>query len=361
MMLTRVIFLLVFLAWTNALAEPAIDNMSGSFTSGDTATITGSQFGSHDLKIEWRGNEIEAGQAGTILTSQGRWYYERQPNSSWAAPVYSTAHAHSGKQSLEVDLTSKWQGALRYDSGTGVAPDSSLFVSWWVYLSDMVGDGQWKMFRINWQNDIQDDYPQMVMFNWYNANQLIVRPGPETSSNTKYVYPSYPDVSGKWYRMDVIIKESSLGRDNGSLSTFTHDPESRMAVKRSTLSNIMTYHSGDRRHRWFLWQNYVGNGMNSLKVFLDDIYIQTGTQARVEIGDDDNWADCTWREIQVPTSWTDNSISFQVNSGAFTDGQTAYLFVVDSDGNPSAGQPITIGSGSRSPALPTPPTNLKIQ
>ncbi len=352
-MLIRVTCLFIFLMGTNALATPLVQNINGAFESGCTVSISGSGFGTHDLNIEWRGNEIEAGQAGEFLISQDNWYYTEMPNEDWVAPKYSTTMAHSGKQSLEVDLTSYWQCPLRYDSGTGIAPGTTLFVSWWVYLSDLTGDGQWKMFRINWQNDIQDDYPQMVMFNWYNANALYVRPGPDISSNVIKNYPAYPDETGRWYRMDVVIKESSLGVPDGFISTNTHDPEMGSAVKVSSESNIMTYYSGERRHQWFLWQNYRGNGLSSLRVFLDDIYVQPGTQARVEIGDDENWADCSWREIQIPTAWSSDTVVFQVNKGSFKDGDTAYLFVVDADGNASSGHAIIIGG-------PASPLNLRI-
>ena len=354
MILIRVVCLCLFFWGTNIWAKPFIQNINGALESDGTVSISGSGFGSHNLNVEWRGNDIEEGQAGAFLTSKDNWYYTEMPNDDWIAPKYSTSFAHSGKQSLEVDLTNHWQCPLRYDSGMEITPGATLFASWWVYISDLTGDGQWKMFRINWQNDIQDDYPQVVMFNWYNANALYVRPGPKVSSNVVKDYPAYPDEPGRWYRMDVVIKESSIGGSDGFISTYTHDPENGNAIRISTESNIMTYYSGERYHQWFLWQNYRGNGLSSLRIFLDDLYIQPETQARVEIGDDENWANCTWREIQIPTVWSSNTITFQVNQGRFNNGEMAYLFVVDAEGNASNGHAITLG-------VPASPSNLRIQ
>lgn len=45
------------------------------------------------------------------------------------------------------------------------------------------------------------------------------------------------------------------------------------------------------------------------------------------------------------TSWSASSIQATVRTGSFSNG-TAYLFVVDSDGNVSSGYEVTVGSGS---------------
>jgi hypothetical protein len=51
-----------------------------------------------------------------------------------------------------------------------------------------------------------------------------------------------------------------------------------------------------------------------------------------------------YREIKVPSAWSDGSIKITVNQGSFQAGETAYLFVVDSDGNVNpTGFPIVIG------------------
>ena len=52
------------------------------------------------------------------------------------------------------------------------------------------------------------------------------------------------------------------------------------------------------------------------------------------------------REVQVPTSWSATSIAVTANLGAFATGSTAYVYVVDPNGQVSAGRPVTIGAGT---------------
>jgi hypothetical protein len=76
------------------------------------------------------------------------------------------------------------------------------------------------------------------------------------------------------------------------------------------------------------------------------------------IGNARTFNGCTIREIQIPTAWSDNSITVTVNQGVFGSGMTVYLYVVDQNGAVnSTGYPITVGSGI---SAPSPPTGLKI-
>ena len=61
--------------------------------------------------------------------------------------------------------------------------------------------------------------------------------------------------------------------------------------------------------------------------YFDDIYIDTSL-ARVVLADKPALSEATIIENQIPTAWSDGSITATVNLGKFTQGQTAYLFVV---------------------------------
>ncbi len=78
----------------------------------------------------------------------------------------------------------------------------------------------------------------------------------------------------------------------------------------------------------------------------DDVFIDH-TRARVELGNANTWSSSTIREIQIPTAWSDGSITVNVNKGSFISG-TAYLFVIDSSGNASNGYPVTLNAGTTS-------------
>ena len=114
-------------------------------------------------------------------------------------------------------------------------------------------------------------------------------------------------------------------------------------------SNIITRLPGSEKWRHFVFENYWGNigaggGNGTLeKMYFDDIFIQFNTRARVEIGDASTWANCTHREIQPALTWSDTGITGPFNQGSFKTGDTVYIFVVDEDGIPSDGYPVTIG------------------
>jgi hypothetical protein len=137
-------------------------------------------------------------------------------------------------------------------------------------------------------------------------------------------------------------------------------------------SHIGNYQNNvNNQHRFLHFENYCGNASQgscaSSSVYYDDIYVQTGTQARVELCAESTWAGKKHCEIQVPSDWSDNSVTLAANQGSFTNGQQAYLYVIDSSGAlNSSGYPVTIGSGGGTPpptdtTPPAAPTGLKVQ
>jgi len=104
------------------------------------------------------------------------------------------------------------------------------------------------------------------------------------------------------------------------------------------------------------YEHYWGAPGTAMHMWVDDVYLDI-TLARIVLGDKATWASCTHREVQIPTAWSDTSITVMVNQGAFQDGAQAYLYVVDADGTPNPeGFPITLGEGEG----PTPDLNPPI-
>jgi hypothetical protein len=91
--------------------------------------------------------------------------------------------------------------------------------------------------------------------------------------------------------------------------------------------------------------------------YMADLYLDYSI-ARVVLGNAPTLAASTIRELQIPTAWSNTSITFQANLGAFASGQTAYVYVVDANGVVSAtGRPVVLTSG---PPPPAAPTNIRI-
>jgi hypothetical protein len=72
-----------------------------------------------------------------------------------------------------------------------------------------------------------------------------------------------------------------------------------------------------------------------------DIYVDD-TWARVELGDNNVYDNCTHREMQIPTSWSASSIGVTFKPGSFAASASAWLFVIDANGNTTPGFPVTV-------------------
>ena len=108
---------------------------------------------------------------------------------------------------------------------------------------------------------------------------------------------------------------------------------------------------------WYMSNSADGNG----DLYFDDAYIDS-TWARVEIGNNAIYDQCTIREIQPPTGWSTSSITITCNPGALTG--TAYVFVTDINGNRNeTGFKVNIGEVADQPTskIPDAPANLTIQ
>ncbi|HRV99110.1 MAG TPA: hypothetical protein P5201_10985, partial [Aminobacteriaceae bacterium] len=62
------------------------------------------------------------------------------------------------------------------------------------------------------------------------------------------------------------------------------------------------------------------------------------------LGNASTWDACTHREIQIPSAWSQDTVTVTVNQGTFQPGETAWLYVTDADGNVNAtGLEVQIG------------------
>lgn len=77
---------------------------------------------------------------------------------------------------------------------------------------------------------------------------------------------------------------------------------------------------------------------DSAKAWFDDVYVSS-TQARVEVCNASTYEACTIKHIQYvdPAKWTDTQIELKLRNMSAFKGSSAYLYVVDKDGNVSAG------------------------
>ena len=330
----------------NVSANPAVIGVDGDVKDGGTLILTGTDFGVNESVSEFVGGSsghIEQTAEGQD-SSFGNWRIA-EGNGNDAAAFVTSDNARSGDKTWVVD--SDYNGSLRYDYGAEIPENTDVFVSWWVRFDIDDGDtGQWKMFRLSHHNDIQDSGTELVMFNWFggNGDQLIIRPDscPEGSNAVSYYGGKYPEVENHWVRMDQYIHTSNKGQKDGYNATVRLDDNVERSMWSSSSDPESKYpfvysYTSDLRYRWFIWQNYRGNGLDSLKVWMDDIYIQVGSFARVELGNAATLQDSNVRDIQRVKSWDNGQIQIEFNPGGFKVGDSAWLYVIDGRGLSSPG------------------------
>ena len=363
----KCLLVILFLFWASTCwATPSI-------TSGTTSSITGTGFGTNTSvgtsKLQYNGSNIESGTDGGVFTMTGWGVYSTTESDENAVPRYSSTKAHSGSQSIKIDYThddslNRYKGNFYYDYGSGI---SRVYVSFWVICDRAGSTGQWKIWRIKNDTSFTDGSLDFIQNCFANNTSRIASlfttqgnddwdcNGCAYDSHEQYLsadeVPGPTAVMNRWVRMEYWIDVGTRDNYDGTFFYKFHDPDNSTPVikdipKLSFDGNLMILKTGTTSD----WQALLFGGAAvdglDLLVYFDDVFIQIGSWARVEIGDASTWANCTHREVQLPTSWSDTSISFTLQQGSFSSGQTVYLFVVDDDGNASSGYAITLPGGS---------------
>jgi hypothetical protein len=247
-------------------------------------------------------------------------------------------------------------------------------MTWWIKFKHVGPAGQWKIWRLRPDNKVNDISPEFYQNAWYSSamKQAYMRPSNTDSEwlskdaqKSGVLWLNDEDVPkpDEWVRMEYFIKPSGQGKTDGTFTYFIHRPGDTISNPINYRNNLMTYGPNQtKRWQYVVFGQYWGNGGLDAKAWYDDIYMQFGSQARVEIGDKSTWNSCTYREIQVPTSWTSDKITITSNTGSFPAGSSAYLYVVDSNGLVNSnGYKLIIGQSISTIQKPsTAPTGLRI-
>lgn len=360
-------------ASSDSNASPAINSISGTVSDGQTITINGSGFGivgpnvilfddfETGINNNYIGNGVTPARVGT-------WEDSSTACSPTYYSIYSTSQAHSGTKSARqnwaksptADGGAMWIGPLFN------GPVTKIYFSFWTYLptgQNVPGSSggmgpNWKVWWLQSTPYHKDDF----------ASEIVTDPPYETSlcwvdgtKNRLCYMNSYQPFSfskGQWKRWEVYMT-ASTSSGVGQL-WFTSAAQARSLWANATGRTI---DDGSAGWNYLRMPGYARYDSNS-NTYYDDIYVATGNGAlaRVEIGNNSSYTNCTNLAVITPTAWSNASITATVRKGAFNPGNAAYLFVIDSTGAASPGYPVTIGSGGSAPtpATVSAPTGLRI-
>lgn len=363
----QLFILLMFFLVANP-SNAAIYGVSGDINNGSLVSISGLGFDNKTQAAPIQWEDFESGADGDDISTS-------PPIGSWAVDpgvkyTSNITRAGSGKSSIH-DFTSGdnfRQALTRSGSGWG-----KLYISFWyrtdygnltAYYDDPCRN--YKVFRMEGDNGTKSgdqgegvpliSYEKRASTTSSGLFEEALRADYNTSdgSGTFYAgqHPQSPLAWShqEWHRVEIYVnvidgqKDFKLFEDG-----FDNSPVKTESSWTTTFNPLMG--SDNSRFDELHFGIYFArdNGASAY-TYMDDIYVDT-TEQRVELCTGDTWTTRGTCEIQVPTAWADDSVSITMRTGAFSESDTAYIYVVDANGDANAdGYAVTIGESS----TPTP-------
>ena len=345
--------LLIVFAAPSAFAAPTITSLSGTVTNGSTITVTGTGFGTKNPAKPLIWADFEQGtitaesslSTGTLQNDSASLTKVNQlPNSTYAVrgkPNDSVL----GKQNVRLFVDTsptphdRWYFFVKRLYGNP---------TWWSY--SMTSAANYKYMR-NWPqcaNGYADFFAVIYVgsppigYHWQVDNFVV--PLTKMQSGT-------PPVN-EWFIEEHQGYQGTLNNSDASYTEWING--AMVGGKTSTFSWLTSTYPSNLQ--CFGIENYwtLNPPPPDAYVYFDDFYADI-VWSRVMIGDQSTFAASTRREIQIPTAWSDASITITFNPGSFASPNNAYLYVIDSNGNVNAnGYPIC-------PTCPQPPKNLQVK
>ena len=376
-----------------ALAEPAINSVSGAFTHKGTIVIRGFGFGEKDpaAPLMWDDCEDRAVDNDSAVTSAGwvdvwpqirvadyaaaRTRYRNIPYRSTPAPHPNSTKYLAGCHYQYADNNPQFIGDpsddQSYRSVCITADNGSAANNWYVSFYYTL-DPNWNKSGLNYNNHkltvnqkSGQSYTGGMQYNAYcGSNGPAPRAGNDIcrieghSSNNELGNCTVSALNTNnpadhWIKVeDYVATKRHMYIDN--VHAFRDDPISdirsfslggyyRRVRDGGTIANTADYRGGV--------------GASNYRYF-DDMYIDT-TLSRVILTNNSTYSSATIIEPQIPSAWANNSITITVNQAKFADCETAYLFVFDADNNHNAvGYPIRLVTGAGK--APCPPIGGKL-
>ena len=230
---------------------------------------------------------------------------------------------------------------------------AELYISGWTYCeTGGVPSENAKLINFAGGPGDRGDYPQ-CRTDQYPVNgsgHLFVSPDGSAQNGLQSwtlggnLYPN------QWNRIERYMKQGTPGGGNGA--TWIR----RNLQHWSSISGTMITEQGPFT-KFFIGHYFRTNnaaGAAWMDRYWDELYVDN-TLARVEIGNASSWDACTHREIQIPSTWSQDTVTVTVRQGTFAPAANAFLFVVDSSGTPSAGYPVQFGAALQGPGQPGQP------
>lgn len=360
------------LIWSTqaAMSAPVVQAVSGPLDHNGTITVSGSGFGpkATAAPLVW-----DNGSGTNLKDKWGDGWPNQLPgyNTDYYSPMRGIDPPHS-RDSRYI------AGAHAADTGVYTGRFVMVFktiplpkLPYYIYASwYQRADDQW---HFGGDNNVKTfDYSEgenpYAQGSWYTAYgpphpdshidhaQWVIETdtplkNPDRNGHNAWWGTAVNPTAGKWSKVEIAVK-------------VTDQPDGYIHVWENGQSVInylgLTDNYGGTERTIGIGGYARMQGFTSNWRYFDDIYIDT-TLTRVVLADKPALSQATIIENQIPSAWSDSSITATVNLGKFTQGQKVYLFVVDSNGTSNAvGTAVTAGGTANAPNAPNAPTGVSV-
>ncbi len=321
-----------------SVAQPQIEYMTGSVTDGSSVTLQGELFGQKVPAAPLRYDNFQNGTIGGALPTQseGGWYYQ----AGTRQPAYSNA-----RQRLADDMCVLQDYSEDYNKTIGLfrTDVDTLYITGWTYRDDYAGTAMNSENQKLWGNwgkfNVETGYgmPQCRV-DTYFANGSGHMYAQDGNQDVMFNQSTNASMLDQWFRLERFMAMGTPSGNNGH--TFVKANLQTLAEYRGSL-----YTTGEPYDYWVLGHYFSRTNGALLRVYWSELYVDN-TLARIEMGNAPTWNACTHREIQIPSAWGQDTVTFTVNQGTFLDGESVFLFVVDENDEPSPGFEVIVAGGS---------------
>ncbi len=320
---------LLTIFWSaSAYAQPQITSFSGSLSNKGNLTITGSGFGTKSPVAPLKWDDFENGTIGNDLTG---WPYLLSSNG--INPKYANDQLRPNSTlSLKQDFTTNAQYNSTFGL-IGLSPQTKYYITFYKYMTTSGGASRnYKIFMLwggapaEWDKGPRNGFTYFP----YTASSVLYSEDctAPVSTGTSWGDNSASAIlTNSWNRFEWYIDVGDVSVANAKMYYWLD------GILKVKMENFVSRTSNCTPTNLYL-NAYFATDTNNARSYMwvDDVYVDI-TQARVEIGNAPTWAASTHREIQIPSAWSDTSITVTLNQGSSANFNNGYLYVIDADGN----------------------------
>jgi hypothetical protein len=337
-----------------------VSSVPGIINHGEPVTISGSGFGVKSPALP----AVLDGASGTNILDKWDGFWPSQnatynlayrnlppclsrPHARASNRVISGAHYSSGGADAGFNV-------MFWKNRTITSYPAYTYASWyqrmdnnWVFGSDdnlklwdfSLGSEPYNQYNwyINW-NDGPHNAVSATSFGWTDdgvgaAPPLSSLQDPDQNGHNSFWGGGGVNPMSGWAKVEIEIKYTNA--NDGYIKMWENG-----VLQMNYLGSTDKYSGTSRSESigGFARSRSTNNWRYFAEVYLDY------TPARVVLANNPTLSLATIVENQIPTAWSNTSITFVINLGRFTTGQTAYVFVITPSGVPDGpGRPVTVG------------------